>query len=172
MKFGFRSAAVLAAATALFLTGCAGYSWKSRIPADARTVFVPTFANESQVTRLGSETTRQLLREFQREGTLKIVAQEDAALEVQGIVTDADSHISGYNRKASHRNREYRFAAECKVSVIDKRTSRVLVNDRKYRAETTFVATNDRLTGERDASGRLAEEFARQIADDVLNMKL
>ena len=134
---------------------------------------VPVFANESNATRLGSTITRQILREFQREGTFCIAGVEDAAIEVQGTVVKADSDIAAYDITASHRNREYRFRAECKVSLIDRHASpaRVVVNNRVYHAETTYNATNDQITGERDAMGRLAEDFARQIVDDVLNRK-
>jgi hypothetical protein len=44
----------------------------------------------------------------------------------------------------------------------------VVVGDRVYQADTTYLTSSDRLTAERDASGRVAEELARQIVDDVV----
>ena len=42
----------LAAALAvLLLAGCSHYTWRSQVPADMRTVSVPTFLNESDGTR-------------------------------------------------------------------------------------------------------------------------
>lgn len=148
--------------------GCANYSWKSAIPEGMRTVAVPTFRNESSVTGLGSAIATQTLREFQREGTFKIKPAGDSAIEIQGIVRDSDSHSVAYARKTGERNREYRLHATAIVSIIDKKSGKVLVDNRKYTATTSFLAGDDILTGERDATGRLAEEFARQILDDTL----
>ena len=151
------------------LSGCAHYTWKSGVPEDMRTVSVPVFRNEGSVTGLGSEITRQVLREFEREGTLKIASSGEAALEVQGIVKDADSSSVAYGRKSGQRNREFRLRSTAIVSFVDKKSGKVIVNNKHYTASTTFVAGDDMLTGERDASGRLAEEFARLIVDDALN---
>lgn len=163
--------AAIALAAALVSAGCASYTWKPSVPEDMRTVSVPTFRNESTVTGLGSAVARQVLREFQREGTYAIRTAGDSAIEVQGVVRDADSHSVAYARKTGERNREHRLTAVAVVSFIDKRSGRILVDNRKYSAQTSFLAGDDILTGERDASGRLAEDFARQIVDDALSLR-
>ena len=153
------------------LSGCGGYSWRPAIPENMRTVAVPTFRNESDVTELGSVMARQVLREFQREGTFSIRREGDAALEIQGIVKSAGPSSAGYNRRAGLRLASYDFSAVVEISVIDKRNGRVLVDNRNYRAVTTFTAGQDLATAERDASGRLADDLARQVVDDVTNIK-
>lgn len=150
------------------LAGCTAYTWTSPIPADKRTVAVPTFRNESSVTEMGSVLTRQILREFQREGTMKIAAVGDSAYEVQGVVTSSGSTSAAYETRRIVRDREFRLTVRAKVSVIDKTTGAVVVGDRVYQADTTYLTSSDRLTAERDASGRVAEELARQIVDDVV----
>ena len=150
------------------LAGCTAYTWTSPIPAGMRTVAVPTFRNESNVTEMGSVLTRQILREFQREGTMKIAAVGDSAYEVQGVVTSSGSKAAAYNTQKIVRNREFRLTVRAKVSVIDKTTGAVLISDRVYQADTTYLSSSDRLTPERDASARVAEELARQIVDDVV----
>ena len=55
------------------------------------------------------------------------------------------------------------------VSVVDRVNGRVLVDNKKYEASTAFMSGQDEnQTSQRDASGRLAEDLARQIVDDVL----
>ena len=157
-------------ATAIALAGCA-YSWRPSVPAGMRTVAVPTFRNSTDVTELGAAVTRQVLREFQREGKFRIVRLDDAALEVQGEMKSAKSDSVAYQRSTGARTREHRFVAKAVVSFIDRKSGRVLVDNRTYTAETTFLANDDVLTGERDASGRLAEEIARQVVDDALALK-
>ena len=163
----------LLAASALALAmGCSSYSWRPSVPEDMRTVAVPTFRNESGIAGLGSETTRQTLREFQREGTFSVRPAGEAALEVQGVIKAAKSIGLDYDRAAYLRNSERRLAATAEVSLVDKRGGRVLVDSRVYEAEITFLSNDDELTAERDASGRLAGELARQIVDDILDLDM
>ncbi|MBQ6138028.1 MAG: hypothetical protein IJI73_11760 [Kiritimatiellae bacterium] len=164
----YRTAAL--ARAALALGGCASYRWTPGVPAEMRTVSVPVFRNESGVTGLGARVSAQVLREFQREGTFEVRDAGDSAIEVQGVVKSDDAGVVGYERRTGQRNIERRLRVTALVSVIDKRAGRVLVNDRKYVAKTTFASAGDQLTAERDASGRIAEEFAREIVDDLLDM--
>ena len=156
----------------LALGGCGtSYSWRSSVPENLRTVSVPTFRNESEVMELGAVATRQLLREFQREGTFKVRSSDEAAIEIQGVIKSASSNINAYDRRAGLRTSAYKAQAEAEVSVIDHRSGKVRVNNRKYVAQADFTAGQDLTTAQRDASGRLAEDLARQVVDDVLNLK-
>ena len=153
------------------MCGCgANYSWRSGVPEDMRTVAVPTFRNESNVSELGAIAARQLLREFQREGTFRIRPTDEAALVIQGVITKATSVIGAYNRRSGLRISGYDFTADVEVSVIDRRSRKVLVDNRKYVAQATLTAGQDLTTARRDASGRLMDDLARQVVDDVLNL--
>ena len=156
-------------ASAALVAGCASYRWTSSVPTEMRTVSVPTFRNDSNVTELGSVVTRQILREFQREGTFKIVRGEDAALEIQGSVVSATSAVAGTDRTSGQRHSLQDFALKAVVSVVDHRNGRVLVNNRTYEVSVPFGADGDLMTGRRNASGRVAEELATRIVDDVLS---
>jgi len=161
------------AAMMLFLAGCGStYGWRrSSVPTDVRTVYVPTFRNESDVVELGAIASRQILREFQREGTFAICSEEDAVIEVQGVIKSANAGINAYDRRSGSRKSSYTFNATAEVSVIDKRSHRVLVNNRQITATTVFTAGGDLATGKRDASGRVMEDLARQVVDCVLGVK-
>lgn len=161
-----------ALAFALAFAGCAtDYSWRSSVPEEVRTVSVPTFRNESNVSEFGAVATRQLLREFQREGTFKIRTAGDAAIEIQGVVKSVSPSMSAYNRRQGGRIAGYDARATVEISVIDKRKGKVLVDNRKYVANATFTAGQDRTTAVRDASGRLADDLAQKVVDDLLNLK-
>ena len=152
--------------------GCSSsYSWRPSVPEDARTVTVPTFRNESNVSEAGAVAARQLLREFQREGTFKIRTAGNAAIEVQGVIKSVSPAMAAYNRRAGARIAAYDLSATAEISVIDKRKGKVLVDNCKYVASTTFTAGQDRTTAVRDASGRLMDDLARQVVDDILNLK-
>lgn len=160
----------IAAALALF-AGCSSYTWTSPVPRDMRTVSVPTFRNETDVVELGAIAARQTLREFQREGTFRIASADDAAIEVQAVLKTAIARMLNYKRGQSMRAYEFRYSLVADVSLVDRRNGKVLVDNRQYRAETTFFSDTDIVTTRRDAAGRLAEDLARQIVDDVVGYK-
>ena len=152
--------------------GCSSsYSWRPSVPEEVRTVSVPTFRNESNVSEFGAIATRQILREFQREGTFKIRMTGDSAVEIQGVIKSVSPSLAAYNRRQGGRIAGYDVSATAEISVIDKRNRKVLVDNRKYVANATFTAGQDRTTAIRDASGRLADDLARQVVDDLLNLK-
>ncbi len=67
--------------------------------------------------------------------------------------------------------RGYDVSAIVEVSVVGKRQRRVLVDNRQYRAATWATIGQDMTTAQRDASGRLMEDLATQVVDDLLNLK-
>lgn len=162
---------LLAAAGIAFASGCGStYAWRSPVPKTMRTVCVPTFRNESDLNELGAVSARQIAREFQREGTFALCGADEAALEVQGVVKSVSVGDVAYSRRAYGRQHAGVVKATVEVSVVGKRAGRVLIEARNYTAQTTLMAGQDITTAERDAAGRLADDLARQVVDDVLNI--
>lgn len=162
----------LSALIMLFSCGCASsYNWTCSVPEDMRTVSVPTFRNESELMEIGSLMTRQVLREFQREGSFAVKRAGSAALEIQGVVKSVSSSVAAYDRRTRLRLSGYTYKVRVEVSVIDKKNAKVLVDNRLYTAETSYAANQDMTNAQRDASARAAEDLARQVVDDVLAMK-
>lgn len=161
---------LLALVTVAALAGCRSpYSWTSDVPQKLRTVAVPTFRNESDVTELGVLAATQILREFQREGTFKIARPDDAAVEVQGVITAVYVTANGGDVRTGNRTTDCSLMMRAEVSVVERVNGRVLVDNKVYTANTTFVSGPiDFLTAERDASRRLTEDLAAQVVDDVL----
>ena len=162
---------ILLLVPALILAGCnlPEYRWTSRVPDELRTVAVPAFQNRSEAAELGAITTQYTLREFQREGTFSIRRSGDAAIEVQGAIVKAERRPVSFARGYGMRADEYRYYVTAEVSIVDKDRGKVLQQNRKYVAETTFMIQGDLLTGQRDAASRIAAELARQIVDDVVS---
>lgn len=153
----------------LLLSGCSAYSWKSSVPQDMRSVAVPVFRNESDVTGLGGAVARQILREVQRDGTFRVASSDDCAIEIQGVI---ESVVRGgmYSRREKYlRTRDRALDMKAKISFVDRRNGRILVDNREYVASATYISDEDGVTAQRDASGRVAEDLARQVIDDLVN---
>jgi len=159
--------AVASCALAL-VSGCTSYTWGTSVPAEFRTVAVPVFENLTDVSELGPITTQYTLREFQREGTFRIAGTDDAAIEVQGTLKMSDREGIAYDRGAGMRATEYRYTVVADVVYVDKKNGRTLLERRGMTAETTFLANNDLLTGQKNAAQRIAADFARQIVNDAV----
>lgn len=157
-----------AAALAL-LAGCLGYRWTSGVPESRRTIAVPVFENRTAYAEFGATATKHVLREFQREGTFRIRATGDSALELQGVVTKVTLNGIDYDRGYDRRASEYRMKVTVECSLIDKVENKVLFDNRRFVGETTFLSQRDVLTGQRNASDRIAVDLARQIVDGVLS---
>ena len=154
MKF---SCVAVFCALALALSGCVGYAWRSSVPQEKRSVFVGVFKNKSDITGVGNAVARQVAREFQREGTYRLSARDSAALEIQGTVDSVSSSLVALNRQTGHLHREYRMKGVARVSFIDRKAGRILVDDRVYNAYATFLNASDMITSKKDASERLAD---------------
>lgn len=158
---------------ALFLaSGCASsYAWKSPVPQDMRSVSVPVFVNQSNIQEMGAVATRQLLREFQREGSFKLVRNDDSVIEIQGVILNTNNERLAYSRRNGQRISGYDFRVTANVSVIDHKNGRVLINNKSYTGSAAMTASDDLMNAARNASAAAADDLARQIVDDVINLK-
>lgn len=156
----------------LLASGCASsYSWKSPVPQDMRSVSVPVFVNQSNIQELGAVAARQVLREFQREGTFKLVRNDDSVIEIQGIILKTNNDRLAYSRRNGQRFSGYDFCVTARVSVIDHKNGRVLIDNKSYTGRAAMTASDDLMNAARNASAAAADDLARQIVDDVINLK-
>ena len=158
---------VLLCAAAL-VSGCAGYTWGTSVPEEFRTVAVPVFENLTEVSEMGPIVTQYTLREFQREGSFKVVRSADAAIEVQGVVRRASRAVASYDRTGALRANEYRYIVSADVTFVDKRNGKVLLERKGITGETTFLTQNDLLTGQKNAAARIAQDIARQVVNEAV----
>ena len=165
MRSIFYSVALFAFA---LLSGCAGYTWGTSVPKEYRKVSVPVFENMTTVSEIGPIVTQYTLREFQREGSFKIVRPEDAVIEVQGVLRSMAREGVAYDRGRGMRASEYRYVVVADVTFVDKKNGKVLLERKGIKGETTFLTNDDLLTGQKNASFRIADDIARQVVNDAL----
>ena len=158
----------VALCAAALTSGCAGYTWGTSVPEEYRTVAVPVFENLTEVSEIGPIVTQYTLREFQREGSFKVVRPSDAAIEVQGVLRRISRGVASYDRTGSMRANEYRYVVFADVTFVDKRNGKVLLERKGITGETTFLTQNDLLTGQKNASARIAQDIARQVVNEAV----
>lgn len=152
----------------ILIGGCASYSFKSRVPAESRSIAVPVFENESDFPELDAVVTQYTLREFQREGTFKIRNLDRAAYKLYGGITQARQKALSYDRNFGTRASEYEYTVIATITLVETSSGKMLMREVPIKARTSFLTQGDMLTGLQDANPRIAKELAQAIVDAVL----
>jgi len=155
-------------ATLLAVAGCSTYRLRSTVPEELRTVAVPVFENASGYPEIDAVVTQYVLREFQREGTFKIRAVDNASLKLLGKLVKTDLLPLKYDRNYGSRTSEYRYTLVAEITLVERSTGKLLIDAMPIKASTTFLTHGDMLTGMQDAYPRIAKELSRSIVDAVL----
>src|SRR5579885_844034 len=78
-------------ALALALAGCAGYhlgAIKPKFMADVKTIAVPVFHNDTLEERIETVVTNTVIKQFQQDGTFKIVPTDQADAVLDATIKD------------------------------------------------------------------------------------
>jgi outer membrane lipopolysaccharide assembly protein LptE/RlpB len=160
----------LTVALGVLLTGCASYRITSDVPEELRTIAVAVFENETGYPETSTIVTQYTLREFQREGTMKIKSwsNEDSSLKLQGVVKRGEMTPVRYDRSYGSRAAEYRYTLTAEITLVERSTGKLLLDAVEVQGSTTFLTYDDMLTGMQNSYPRIAKELSRAIVDTVL----
>ncbi len=164
----FVNAGFLALSLLLGLTGCAHYHTGSALPAEMRTIAVPPFENASGQPRAEVLATQAVLAEFRRDGTLRIVERENAALEMYGRIVSCKLQPMRSAHDSPLRTVEYRLTITAEVKVFDRATGKVVAKLGKVTGDDIFRTQADLPSTERDALPRAAALLAKAIVRETL----
>ena len=151
----------------VLLSGCGTYHVTSAVPAELRTISVPVFENKTGYPEFGAIATQYTLREIQREGTLKIAPLESASLKLLCAVS-SERHPISFSRAYGTRASEYRYRLVARVTLVERSTGKLLLDNVEISGSTTFLTYDDLLTGMQSAAPRVSKELSRNIIDTVL----
>ncbi|MEI6210723.1 MAG: LptE family protein [bacterium] len=166
MQLFAREICAIALVTAM--AGCASYHTARSIPHDLRTVAVPTFENASGQPQAEALTTLAVLSEFRRDGALKIVERENAALEVAGRVTGCKLEPMRFDHDRPYLAVEYRLTLTADVKVYERATGKVVASLKKVTGTDIFRTQSDLPSSQRDALPRAAAKLAKTIVNETL----
>lgn len=156
------------AAFALALAGCANYQLGTTLPPHLKTIAVPSFANESGELDLEARITAATLKEFQRDGTLRVADQDTADIVLEGKIVACEFEAVRYERGASLRAEEQRMTVRFEITATERATGTVLHNG-VVEGDTTFVSTGDLTTAKRAAYRLVAQDVAHEVVNAVIS---
>ena len=159
----FLAAGVLGAA----LCGCAGYRLGTTLPPDIRTIYVPTFVNDSGEPQVEIDATRAAIDELQRDGTLKVRGETSADVKLVVRLTNFRLEPLRYDTNQAKTANEYRLRLTGHL-VLTRRANGEKVVDRWVSGETTFEPGGDLAGAKVAAIPAAAEDLAHDIVESVV----
>ncbi len=166
MKFAFL--ATVAAAIALGFSGCIGYQLGSTLPPHLKTIAVPAFTNESGELDVEAAVTRATLKEFQRDGTLRIADIDTADIVLEGKINSCDFEAIRYERGNALKAEEQRMTVHCEIVATERATGKVICKG-GVSGDSTFISNGDLTTAKRTAMRPAAEDIAHEIVNAVIS---
>lgn len=151
------------------LTGCAGYQLGSMLPPDIKTVYVPTFVNKTTEPLIEVDTTRAVIEELQRDGSLKIASQEDADAVLEVTLREYRIEAVAYRKEQKTTAKEYRIVMIASILMKRRTDDSVVVENPRVRGEAVFPVSGDlsssKLTGLPAASDDLAHNIVEKVVE-------
>ena len=107
----------LAALCAALLSGCASsYRFGTTLSPELRDVYIPTILNETGEPGVAQAADRALRKEIQREGTLRIVPEDEATTRLDVVVTEYKQEAISFSQHDTQRPNEYKMTIRARVS--------------------------------------------------------
>lgn len=168
-----RISALLTSILALFAvaisSGCAGYRLGSMLPPDIKTVYVPSFKNETSEPLIETECHRAVIEELQRDGSLKIADEETADAILRVRIRDYRLEPVVFDPQNRSNVRQYRIKLTASMMMTRRETDQVIVERPAVRGEGVFNVTGDlsssKLLGLPAASADLARNIVQQMVE-------
>lgn len=158
--------AILATFVAALLLGACGYTTRSLVSEEYRTIAVPVFDNTTRRHDLEWEVTRAVVEELHARTNLTVVT-EDAGpdLVLTGTLVEVDEDTM--SRKKMQRPRDSAVFVTAEIAVRDTRNGEDLVERRRVteRESYSYLVGEDVRTAREEAVRALAERIVRQLEE-------
>ncbi len=168
MNRQFLLSTLLAALILGLLPGCAGYRLGSMLPDDIKSVYVPTFINQSKEPLLETETTRATIEEFQKDGSLTVAPPESADAELEVTLMEYALTPIAYRRDQKSTTQEYRMTIYASVILKRRSDGSVISKNPRVKGETTFDMIGDLSSSKLRVLPQAAADLAHNIVERVV----
>lgn len=160
-------------AIVLLLTGC-GYALVGKgnfLPADAKTVQVPTFVNRTTRVELEQRVTRAVAEEMVSRSGLRLVSEAaDAHLVVKGVITSFGINPVSFDEQG--RATQYQITVRAAIELVDHRAEDTVLwkNEQYYFTENYPINPDSGNTFDQEtqAINEIALRFSESLVSSLL----
>jgi len=172
-----RGCAILAVCLAAH--GC-GYTARSLLPSDMKTIYVENFANKIPISeptsdmrmyrgyrpRMEFDVTKAIVDRFLYDGSLKVVSTKDADLILNGELIDYVKEPLRYDR--DNNIEEYRVRLVTDLRLTDTKKGVEMWHEKGFAGETTFRTGGSLAKDEASAVNDVAVDLARRVVERTI----
>ena len=165
---------VSALALSLAFPGC-GYTTKTVLPRNIKTIFVETVKNKIPIEQVFSyqqgmemDITNAVIARLQQDGNLRVVTQDkaDAILKMDLLAYEQE----GLRFDQLEEVQEYRLFVVLKLQLVDAKTNELIWEEPNFSGDSEYYVTQIKQLGEQasveKAIGRLAKNVVDRIVED------
>lgn len=167
---------VLALAIVFCLAGC-GYTTRSLLPSNYKTIYVDSFGNKIKITAeqsnvrmyrgyrpgLEADLTKEIINQFLFDGNLKIASQDSANIILKGELVDFRKEPLRYD--ANDNIEEFRLVLTVNIELTDAETGKMVWKEKNFSGETTYFTQGPLAIDENTAVVKGIQDLARRIVE-------
>lgn len=165
--------------SAIFISGC-GYTTKSLLPSNIKTIYVDNLVNKIAVTAESNdsrmyrgyrpgmelETTRTIRDKYLSDGSLKIADIETADLILTGELIDFRNEALRYNRNDNIE--EYRIRLVVNLQMKNAKDGTIRWTENSFAGESLYRTSGTLIKSESTAIKEAAEDLARRVVERTI----
>ncbi len=161
------------AGVAFSLAGC-GYTQKTVLPNDIKTIYVDTVKNKIPIEKvyayvpgLEIDITNAIIRRLHKDGNLKVVGsreEADAILETDLTAFEQE----GLRFTSLESVEEYRMYLVVALKLIDGKTQNILWEEPNLSGDSEYYVSDVRPIAREEASRKTIDRLARNVVDRIV----
>ena len=158
------------------MQGC-GYTTRSLLPSNFKTIYVESFKNTIKITAEQSDVrmytgyvpgmeiglTKAVIDKYISDGNLRIASESDADLVMKGTLTDFRKEPLRYD--ANDNVDEYRIKLIVDLELVDQESAKTVWTEKGFAGETTYRTSGTLTTSENVAMKDAMYDLARRIVE-------
>ena len=159
---------ILAATAITLLSGCANYRLGTTLPQHLRSIHVETFKNATKEPQIETTITAETLRQFQRDGQLKLKDPDTADILLTGIITEYRLEPVRSNSNNPKSTLEYKAIVRVNISAVERANGKK-VTTQNVTGSKIFEVNGDLMTARRRILPEVSRELGRKVVDAVIS---
>ncbi len=173
MKKSFLSHIALSALFLSFVSGC-GYTQKTTLPNDIKTIYIDTVRNEIPIDQVFAhepgveiKVTNAIIRRLNLDGTLKVVndkSKADAMLDSSMIRFEQE----GLRFTSLESVSEYKLFIALHLRLINPKTKEIIWEEPNFSGDTEYFVTEIKSIGRSLATDQAIDRLARNVVDRIV----
>ncbi|MCB9800303.1 MAG: LptE family protein [Candidatus Omnitrophica bacterium] len=154
------------------ISGC-GYTRKSMLPDDIKTIYVETVENKippSEIIAyqvgLEMDITNAVIRRLHRDGNLKVVSQDSADVLLRTKLTGYEQEGVRFSRLETVQ--EFRVFIVVSMELINNKTGEVIWAEPNFSGDSEYFVSHVRSINREDASAKAIDRLAVNMVDRIV----